>query len=380
MLLDSARRYLDRSCSFEQRQASLNAAPGASAPDSLWPAFAEMGWLALGLPEAVGGLGSHGDQAALAQELGRALVPEPWLANTALCAPVLNAWAPDLAAELASGQTRFALAAWEIQGRHDAFDVQTQAGLQDGHWVLTGRKTLVLGADTAHTLLVLARTRGRQRDTEGLSLFRIAADAPGVHIAALPTYDGQRTASVRLNAVTADPGALLGPLHGAWPQVEAALDTATVMQCAMSVGTMDKAFELTQAYAVTRTQFGRPLSAHQVIRHRLVDLFVSVAQARALTEAAAAALTHDAPRRMRAASLAKAFVAQAGRKLGEEAVQMHGAIGMTDETEVGHAYKALAAQANLLGDAAWHLARLEQLDPLDSTHQPETPACDATTP
>jgi butyryl-CoA dehydrogenase len=360
MLIDSARRYVARAYGFEQRNAVLEQDNGFSATH--WQAFADMGWLALGLPEAAGGLGTHADQAALAHELGRAMVAEPWLANTALCAPILGAWAPEQAAALAGGQARFALAAWETQGRYDAFDVSTRARREDGRWVLNGRKTLVLGAAVADRLLVLARTEGRQRDTQGLSLFGIAADAPGVHIAALPTYDGLQTASVILHDAVVGEGELLGPVDGAWPQVEAAIDTATAMQCAMSVGTMEKAFELTQAYAMERTQFGRTLSSHQVIRHRLVDMFVSVAQARAITEAAAAALADAAPRRMRATSLAKAFVAAAGRKLGEEAVQMHGAIGMTDETEVGHCCKKLAAQANLLGDPEWHLARLDQLD------------------
>ena len=360
MLIDSARRYVAKAYNFEQRNTILSLPTGAD--ERQWQAFAEMGWLALGVPEAAGGLGTHADQAALAHELGRALVAEPWLGNTALCAPLLSAWAPPLAAELANGQTRFALAAWETQGRHDAFDVRSSAQASGPGWVLNGSKTLVLGGAVADRLLVLARTSGQQRDTAGLSLFCIAADAPGVQVHALPTYDGAHTARVNLQDVVVGADALLGPLNGAWPQVEAAIDTATVMQCAMSVGTMEKAFELTKAYVTERTQFGRALSSHQVMRHRLVDLYVSLAQARAITEAAAAALGEAPAVRQRATSLAKAFVAPAGRKLGEEAVQMHGAIGMTDETEVGHCYKKLAAQANWLGDEAWHLARLDLCD------------------
>ena len=360
MLIDSARRYVARAYDFEQRNTILSLPSGAD--ERQWQAFADMGWLALGVPEAAGGLGTHADQAALAHELGRALVAEPWLANTALCAPLLSALAPALAAELASGQTRFALAAWETQGRHDAFDVRSSVQSSGQGWVLNGSKTLVLGGAVADRLLVLARTSGQQRDTAGLSLFCVAADALGVQVHALPTYDGAHTARVNLLNVRVGADALLGPLDGAWPQVEAAIDTATVMQCAMSVGTMEKAFELTKTYVTERTQFGRALSSHQVMRHRLVDLYVSLAQARAITEEAAAVLGEAPAVRQRATSLAKAFVAPAGRKLGEEAVQMHGAIGMTDETEVGHCYKKLAAQANWLGDEAWHLARLDLCD------------------
>ena len=359
MLIDSARRYVAKAYDFEQRNTILSLPTGAD--ERQWQAFAEMGWLALGVPEAAGGLGTHADQAALAHELGRALVAEPWLGNTALCAPLLSAWAPPLAAELASGQTRFALAAWETQGRHDAFDVRSSAQASGPGWVLNGSKTLVLGGAVADRLLVLARTSGQQRDTAGLSLFCIAADAPGVQVQALPTYDGAHTARVSFQDVVVGADALLGPLDGAWPQVEAAIDTATVMQCAMSVGTMEKAFELTKAYVTERTQFGRALSSHQVMRHRLVDMYVAIAQARAVTEAAAQAL--DAPdatplARRRAVSIAKAFISKAGRAVGEDAVQLHGAIGMTDEVEIGHCYKKLAAFANRFGDVAWHLDRL----------------------
>ncbi|SOY62551.1 acyl-CoA dehydrogenase family protein [Cupriavidus taiwanensis] len=365
MLRDSVRRYVERGYGFEQRRAALAGPEGFSRTH--WRAFADMGWLALGLPQACGGLGDAADQALLAEELGRAQPAEPWLANAALCAPLLAACGDPAhaaaAAAMAEGGAMLALAAWETQGRYDAFDVSTtaQAGAA-GQWTLDGRKTLVLGGGSASLLLVLARTSGQRRDRHGLTLFAVPADTRGVSVEPLPTYDGRQTASVTLRRAVVPERARIGPRDEAWPLVEAAIDHATVMTCAEAVGTMSRAFDLTRDYLATREQFGRPLTASQVIRHRLVDLYVSVEQARAITEAAADALQRDALARMRAVSYAKAFVSEAGRALGEDAVQLHGAVGMTDEMEVGHCYKRLAAHANLFGDADWHYERLAAID------------------
>ncbi|QYY29168.1 MULTISPECIES: acyl-CoA dehydrogenase family protein [Cupriavidus] len=371
MLRESVRRYVERDYGFEQRRAAL-AEPGGFSRRH-WQAFAEFGWLALGLPDACAGFGDASDQAVLAEALGCAQPAEPWLANAALCGPLLAACGDAAhavtAAAMAEGRTMLALAAWEAQGRYDAFDVATSAEPRQSagpiDWMLDGRKTLVLGGGCADILLVLARNSGQRRDRDGLTLFAVPAGTRGVAIEALPTYDGRQTATVTLRRVSVPDSARVGAVGGAWPSVEAAIDRATTMACAEAVGTMARAFELTRDYLVTREQFGRPLSANQVIRHRLVDLYVSVEQARAITEAAAAALQGDAAARMRAVSLAKAFVSVAGRALGEDAVQLHGAVGMTDEMEVGHCYKRLAALANLFGDADWHYERLSAVDPAD---------------
>ncbi|MEN7529846.1 acyl-CoA dehydrogenase [Cupriavidus sp. DL-D2] len=365
ILLDSVARFVERDYGFVQRKAAMAEPHGFS--QSAWRQFAEMGWLSLGLPEACGGMGSAMDQAAMAEALGRALPVEPWISNTALCAPLLAGSGQPAhlatAQEIAEGHTFAALACHELQGRHDAFDIATHARQRpDGTWQIDGSKTLVLGGGCADILLVLARTDGGQRERHGLTLFAVPASTRGVSIQGYPTYDGRQTATVTLRRISVGDDARIGPVSEAWPMVEAALDRATVMACADAVGAMTRAFDLTREYVMTRRQFGRALSANQVVRHRLVDLYVSIEQARAITEAAAAALDADPVARSRAVSYAKAFVSDAGRALGEQAVQLHGAIGMTDEVEVGHCYKRLAAQANLFGDAAWHLARLAAIE------------------
>ena len=368
-LRDSVRRTLERSYPFEARCQAWRSPQGFSSEQ--WAQFAALGWLGIGLPDDLGGLGGLPEQAVLAEELGRALVVEPWLANAGLAGPLLaEAAAPervdqrDLVAEMARGQSRLALAAWERQGRHDAFDVATTAEQITGgdgegpRWRLHGRKTGVLGGGSAQHWLVLARSAGAQRDQAGLSLFVLPAGTPGAHLHALPTYDGRHTADLVLDGVQLPDSARVGAIGQAWPLVARVIDRATVLLCAESVGAMARCFDTTRSYLGTRKQFGQRIIDNQVVKHRLVDMFVAIEQARAITEAATLAFDGDTALRERAVSLAKAFVGPAGRRVGEDAVQLHGAIGMTEEYDVGQASKRLAAAANMLGDAHWHGSRL----------------------
>jgi butyryl-CoA dehydrogenase len=366
MLREAALRYVERDYTFDARRAALSEPHGFSI--DRWRAFADLGWLALGLPEDCGGLGDASDSAIVADALGRANALEPWLANVGLAAPLLaalRAGAPSaddrcggLLGAIASGERRVALAAWEPQGRHDAFDVTTRATASADGWRLDGVKTLVLGGGSADVLLVVAREHGAPRDPDGLSVFELAPDAPGLVRRALPTYDGRQTADLRLDGVQVSDAARLGPAGAAWPALEAAIDHATALACVEAVGTMEVVLDTTRAYLQQRRQFGRPLAANQVLRHRLVDLRVAIEQARAISLAAVERLGDAPDARRRAVSLAKAFVSPAARRCGEEGIQLHGAIGMTEETAIGHLATRLVGFANLLGDEAWHLERL----------------------
>ncbi|MFZ4759627.1 MAG: acyl-CoA dehydrogenase family protein, partial [Burkholderiaceae bacterium] len=322
-----------------------------------WRAFADMGWLALGLPEDCGGLGDASDAAIVADALGRANALEPWLANVGLAAPLLAALrGTPASADDRCGALRVALAAWEPQGRHDAFDVATRATATPDGWRLDGVKTLVLGGGSADVLLVVAREHGAPRDPEGLSVFELAPDAPGLTRRALPTYDGRQTADLRLDGVAVSAAARFGGAVG--PALEAAIDHATALACVEAVGTMQVVLDTTRAYLQQRRQFGRPLAANQVLRHRLVDLRVAIEQGQAISLAAIERLGDTPAARRRAVSLAKAFVSPAARRCGEEGIQLHGAIGMTEETAIGHMATRLVGFANLLGDEAWHLERV----------------------
>jgi butyryl-CoA dehydrogenase len=364
MLREAAQRFAEREYSFEVRNRSAALPEGFDLAH--WQRYAEMGWLALGLPEDCGGFGDIHDQLALAEALGSMLALEPWLANLGLAAPILAASErPEhraLLSALAEGRMQVALAAWEPGGRYDAFETRTIAtSLPNGRIRIDGRKSLVLGGGTAHRLIVSARMSGAPRDPGGIALFLIDINATGVSRRNLPGYDGQPLSMVELSGVEIDASALVAAPDSGWPLLESAIDRATVLACAQAVGAMDLALARTREYLSTRKQFGRVLTSNQVIRHRLVDLYVAIEQSRAITESAAGRLDAARDARIRSVSQAKAFVSQAARRTGEDAVQLHGAIGMTDEYQVGHAYKRLAAFANLFGDAPWHLQRLAAL-------------------
>lgn len=361
-LRDSAAQTLARAYPFEVRTRAWQL-PGGHDP-AHWALFAQLGWLGLGLPESAGGLGGVPEQAVLAEALGRALVVEPWLAACGLAGPLLgeaggHAGHADRVAAGVQGRTLGALAAWERQGRYDAFDVQTTARRSTEGWQIDGHKCGVLGAGVADHWLVLARTGGAARERDGLSLFVVPAGTPGASLHPLRSYDARHTGELALQAVALPSAALAGPLHGAWPLVERAIDRAAVLLCAECVGAMALVLDLCRDHLSQRRQFGQSILSNQVVRHRLVDLFVALTQARAVTEAAARSFTAGDAARRRAVSIAKAFVGPAARAVGKDAVQLHGAIGMSDELAVGQACKRLSAAEQWFGDADWHGRRLD---------------------
>lgn len=366
MLVDAARKWIERRYSTEQRKAIRASAEGFSG--ECWAEMAEMGWLGLGLPEEAGGFGGVQEAALVAEQLGRALTLEPWLGCIALAAPVLAASsapaASSLLARVTQGEERVALAAFERQGRHDAFDVRTQALATPQGFVLQGHKTLVLGGAQAGQLIVLARLTGGARERAGLGLFLVPASATGLQQRSLPSYDGRLLSELVLQDVAVPASARIDQDDQAWSWVEAALDRAIVMQCAECVGAMDRLIDITRDYTLQRKQFGRSVASNQVVQHRLVDLWVTAQQLRSVTDAALDALQGDAATRSRMVSVAKAFLCNQGRLVGEDGVQLHGAIGMTDDYVVGHYYKRLAASVNFLGDENWHLERLDALEGL----------------
>ena len=362
MLADSARKYAARGYGDAVRSASLAHAHGCDS--DRWGEFAELGWLGLPLPEAHGGLGgTPADMCVLAEELGRALVVEPWLSSAVLGGGLLadagdrvqcDTWLPALAA----GEKRIAFAAWEPGSRFDATRVDARAEPFAGGFKLHGAKELAIGAPGADALIVAACVPDRR----GLALFVVPGDARGLEARAYALQDGRRAAQLRFDGVEVAASARLAGDIGAASAIELALDRAMVVQCAETIGVMQRAFEITLDYVKTRKQFGRVLAANQVLQHRLVDLYVSVEEGRALVRAAAHAFSGSREQRRSHAAAAKAYVAQAARTAWEESVQLHGAIGMTDEYVIGRYVKHLATSHTLFGDVDFHLERLARSD------------------
>ena len=362
LLRDSVLRFVRNEYGFESRRALSASEDGFSRKH--WATFAELGWLAMPLPEAYGGLGGGATEVAVLMEaFGRGLVLEPYLASVVLGAGLIakagsEAQRSEFLPAVARGEMLLALAHGEPQARFDLNDVATTAKKAKGGYVLDGHKAVVWHAGAADRLLVSARTGGGQRDEKGISLFIVDPASPGVTLRCYATNDGQRAGEVMLEGVSVAGDAMLGGEGAGLPAIEAVIDRARVALAAEAVGAMAALVEQTQEYLKTRQQFGVPLSKFQVLQHRLVEMFNEHQLAQALTFRACATLDAGAPAAIaRTAAAVKAQSGKAGRFVGQQAIQLHGGMGMTDELAVGHYFKRLSMIDTLFGNADFHLAR-----------------------
>ncbi|HEY2929400.1 acyl-CoA dehydrogenase family protein [Piscinibacter sp.] len=363
MLQDSVQRLLAERCSFEQRQAQLGEPGGYSR--ALWMQFAELGLLGLPFSEADGGLGGGAvDTFIVMEALGRTLCPAPYFATVVLCGGVLRAAASPaqraaLVPAIAAGELTLAFAHSETQARYDLADVRTTARRQGEGWVLDGEKRFVLAGDSAQRLIVSARVAGEGSHRDGIALFLLDAGTPGLSRRGYLTQDRSRAADLRLNAVRVGTGALIGEAGSAIGAIEQAVDGAIAALCAEAVGAMAYAHELTVDYLKVRKQFGVAIGSFQALQHRAVDMLVATEQARSMALYATMMCTEpDAAERQRAISAAKVQVNKSARFVGQEAVQLHGGIGMTEECQVGHYLRRLTMIEMMFGDTGHHLRRL----------------------
>lgn len=350
---DALRRWVDKDYSFELRKKIIHSDAGVS--DEAWATLVELGMLALPVPEAQGGFnGSAVDMMVVMQELGRGLVVEPYFA-TVLGAQFLKlaGGQEGLLERVAAGELKLACALGEQQSRHAFNDVLAADSAGAGR--ITGRKTVVLHGGQAGSFIVSARSSGAQRDTDGISLYLVLRDAAGVQVTDYRTVDGQRAATVEFKNVQ---GTLLGAQGKGWPLIEAACDYGAALLCAEAIGAMDAIFAATLEYLKTRQQFGAPIGKFQALQHRMADMFIHLEQARSMAMLAAVKVgSDDAEERRRVVSAAKVRVGQAARFVGQQAVQLHGGMGVTDELPAAHYFKRLAMIEVTLGDADHHLER-----------------------
>ncbi|HUQ29295.1 MAG TPA: acyl-CoA dehydrogenase [Usitatibacter sp.] len=365
-LQDTIRRYLGREYAFEQRRKRL--AAGAGFSPEIWRQMAELGILGIGIREEDGGLGGDAfDTLVVMEAMGRALVVEPYVSTVVLGAGIVGdagneaqraAWLPGVAA----GEKRLAFAHGEAAARYDASYVETRAAKQGNGWQLDGAKPVVLNGDCADAFIVSARSSGKAADRGGISLFVVDAKAKGVVVRPYATQDGGRAADVRLESVTVGDDARLAPAGEALPVIERALDRANAALCAEALGIIDALNEATLEYLKTRKQFGQPIGRFQALQHRMAEMTIKAVEARSMAILAAAAMSGaDAKERARRVSAAKAFVGQAARFVGQRAIQLHGAIGMTDELVVSHWFKRLAMIDVTFGNADYHLGRVSDM-------------------
>ena len=355
---DALRRYLSEQYGFEARQAIVRSDTGMS--DTQWQALAELGLTALPVPEAQGGLGGSAiDMLVVMQELGRALVVEPYWATAVgvEALRVAGSGAGEDAALLeavAQGNKRLAVAFHEPNARYDLFALDTRACAQDGAYRMTGTKSVVQSGAQADVWIVPARL-----DDGTVGLFVVERGAALAEVTDYRTIDGQRAATIRLNGTRARQ--LTGGARDA-AALERIADYATVLLCAEAIGALDALNRATVEYTKTREQFGVPIARFQALQHRMVDMLIHAEQARSLTYLAAVRYaSDDADTRRKAVSAAKARVGQAARFVGQQAVQLHGGMGVTNEVAAAHLFKRLAIIETTLGDTDHHLARFAAL-------------------
>jgi len=366
MLRDSVRKFIEQDYDFDSRRKVIEDDQQASAAN--WRLFAELGWLTIPFSEEDGGFGGNSvDIAIMMEEFGKGLVVEPFMTSLVLAGGLFSRVASpqqkaDLLGPLMDGELKLALAFNEPQSRYRLADVKTSAVKMGDSYVVNGHKSVVLHGDSADKFIVVVRTSGEQRDEQGLSLLLLDRDCAGLRRTDYPTIDGQRAAELYLDNVEVPVAALLGEEGGAFPALSEALDRATLAVCAEAVGAMEAALRKTVEYTQQRKQFGVPIATFQALRHRMVDMYIECEQARSIV--LMANLTMDSANgldRARAVSAAKYRLGNAAKQVAEEAVQMHGAIGVTEEYDIGHYLKRLTAIQYSFGSTDHHKQRYIEL-------------------
>jgi alkylation response protein AidB-like acyl-CoA dehydrogenase len=332
-----------------------------------WKQFAELGLLAAPFAEDYGGLGGGPfDVQIIMEEFGKALVVEPYVPTVVIGGGFLRhagteAQKSEWLSKIAAGETIIAFAFAEPKGRYNLADLTTTAKKQGGGYVLNGQKAVVIGAPWADTLVVTARTAGGQRDRDGISVFIVDKKSKGVSVRDYPTVDSLRASEVTFENVEVPASALIGTADAGLPLVERVVDEAIAAICAEATGCMKVLVDTTVEYSKTRKQFGVPIGKFQVLQHRMVDMFVNYEQSVSITLMVTLKLGESEAERAKAASAAKVTIGKAGRYVGQQSVQVHGGIGMTDELNVGHYFKRLTMIDTLFGSTDHHLKRYAAL-------------------
>lgn len=364
MLRDAVAGFLAARYDLEKSRGAVKTGPGWQ--PEIWRGLAELDVLGLTLPEETGGSGGGPiESMIIAEELGRALVVEPYVDTVVVGGGLLRRSGGDTAQavlrQIAEGSARIAFAALEPGSGEVRHDVSVTARRDGDSWVLDGSKIVVTGAPIATHLIISARTAGERRDQDGISLFLVEFDAAappaGVEVHRYRTIDDRVAADLTFTDFRLPATALLGAEGQAWPIIDATVDDAIAAVASEAVGLMRKVLDDTVEYTKQRQQFGVPISSFQALQHRMVDMLIELEQSIAAAYLAAYALQAEPAERARAISAAKVTIGRATRLIGQESVQLHGAMGMTEELAIGHYFKRLTAIEYEFGNSSDHLAR-----------------------
>ncbi len=361
LIQDSVAKFVQDNYGLEERQKLVAGKTGFSAEH--WSTMAELGWLGLTVNETDGGFGGNQiDTMLVMEQFGKGLVLEPFFASIvlgarALCLGGSEALRAELMPGVIDGSRQLALAYAEEQSRFDLDDVVTHAKADGDGYVINGTKCMVQSAATAHQIIVSARTSGGQTDKNGVSLFVVDADAEGVEITGYPTVDGLQAAEVKLTNVSVPADRLIGELDQGYAILEAVAMDGILAISAEAVGAMEMLYKDTVEYISEREQFDHPLSDFQVLQHRMVDMFMEYEQCKSLLYRATLEAAQSGTQAMRTVHALKHYVGKAGIMIGENAVQSHGGMGVTEELRIGHFFKRLLVIDAQFGNSDYHLEK-----------------------
>ena len=366
LLQESVSRFITNDYGFESRQKHSRSDAGYSLEN--WQTFAELGWLGVPFSENHGGFGGGAVETMLMmEEFGKGLVVEPYLATVVACGSALNGFGSEdqkssFIPEIIDGSKLWALAFAEPQGRFNLADLTTTATANNGSYLLSGHKSVVINGPNANFFIVSVRTSGEQRDETGISLFIIPSDAKGLSRRDYPTVDGQRASELILDNVELDEASRLGEEGQGLNILQQAIDFATLALGSEAVGCMEVLYKDTVEYCKNREQFGQPIGKFQVLQHRMVDMFMEHEQSKSLMFMAAMRMAEGyGAEAQKAVSAFKVQVGKSGKFVGQNAVQLHGGMGMTEELNIGHYFKRLTIIDTLFGNVDFHLQRFGAL-------------------
>lgn len=360
--VDSLERWVEKNYSFEERKKIIYSDTGCS--NEKYKELADFGAIALAISEEDGGIGGKSEDLMLVmRELGKGIVVEPYFTTIVSCQFLKGKDKSNILKNISDGDKKVTFALLERNSGYALNEVKTKAVKSADGYTISGEKTTVLYGAQSDYIILSARTSGDDNDKDGISLFLIDSKLPGVQIVDYRTFDGQRAATLKLSAVSVSQDMLIGEAGNAFDEIERVADFAVAMLCSEAVGIMETANKQTLEYLKNRKQFGVPIGTFQVLQHRMADMYMHAEQAKSITTLAAVKVNDVLPEeRRKLVSAAKVRVGQAMKFVGQQAIQMHGGMGMTNEMAISHYFKRLTAIEMTLGSTDFHKKRFISLN------------------
>ena len=365
MIQDQVEQFIQKEYDWETRQELSNSDLGFGTHN--WKTFAELGWLGIAVSEKNGGFGGSSIETMLImEEFGKGLVVEPFLETVVMSAGILDKHGTDdqknqVLNSVINGEMHLALAYAEPQSRFNLSDVVTEAKEDGDNFVINGFKSVVMNGPSANKIIISARTSGTQLEDKGISLFLVDSDIEGLTKSDYKTVDGRKASDINLENVIVSNSCLIGSLNAGFDILDDAIDRSILAISAEAVGAMEILYKTTVEYTKTREQFGTPIGKFQVLQHRMVDMFMEYEQCKSLLYMATMKNEESAPDAKKAISGLKYQVGKAGKFVGQQSVQLHGGMGVTDELNVGHYFKRLTTIGTIFGNADFHLKQYTSL-------------------